>query len=279
MKRQGAFWQDLPVPCGLGLEIAGTVAALGPDTSGPATGTRVMARVDEGYAEYAVAPVTDTTPLPDNVDCLSAAALPIKGLTAYQVLRDAGDLSSGQSVLIHAAAGGVGSLAVQLARLLGADRVIGTASTHAKLEHIRALGATAAINYTDDNWLDQVIDATGGRGVDLVLDSVGGDIASRSVECLAPFGRMVSYGAAGGVPAQVASMSLMHNNLSLVGYSIGARLADAKHVSSEARQLLEYVSAGQVTVPIGCTLPLEKAAEAHRAIGDRETIGTVVLTP
>jgi NADPH:quinone reductase len=279
MKRQGAFGHDLPLPCGLGLEIAGTVAALGADTNGPAVGTRVMARVDAGYAEYAVAPVTGTARLPDNVDLVSAASLPVKGLTAFQALRDAGALQAGQSVLIHAAAGGVGSIAVQLAHTLGADCVIGAAGSPSKLDHIRNLGATAAVNYSDDDWPQRVLEATNGRGVDLVLDSVGGDVANRSVDCLAPFGRMVSYGAAGGVPADVSSMSLMHKNLGVVGYSIGGWLDRVDHVSAEERQLLQHVASGQITVSVGQNLPLEKAEEAHRAIGERATVGATVLTP
>lgn len=276
MKRQGGFGSDLPLPAGIGLQVAGTLAALGSGVRSPALGTRVMAFVDHGYAEYAIAPAAAAFTLPDSVQYSSAAALPVQGLTAYQTLRDTGRLQPGESVLVHAAAGGVGSLAVQLARLLGAETVIGTASRPAKLDHIRGLGTTA-VDYTETDWPQQVLEATGGRGVNIVLDSVGGRVGSQSLECLAPFGRIVVFGAASGLPAEVPSMALMHNNQSITGYSLGAWLGRGDRVSTAMNALVGHVAAGRLTVPVLQEFPLEKAEEAHRVIALRDTIGATAL--
>ncbi|ODQ96568.1 quinone oxidoreductase family protein [Mycolicibacterium holsaticum] len=278
MKRQGAFGQDLPLPVGLGLQIAGAVAELGDGVSGPAPGTRVMAWVADGYAQYAVAPTTNVVPIPNGVESTDAAVLPVQGLTAYQTLLEAGNLQPDESVLVHAAAGGVGGLAVQLAHLCGAGAVIGTASTPEKLEYIRQLGATA-VDYTRDDWSRSVLDATGGRGVDLVLDSVGGAVTTRSLECLAPFGRTVCFGAASGTVAAIPTMALMPTNLSVTGYSLDGWLARRDRVANAVEKLLGYVATKQINVVVAQEFPLEKAAEAHHAIGDRNTVGATVLVP
>jgi NADPH2:quinone reductase len=278
MKRSGAFGDQLPLPAGLGLEVAGTVAALGAGTTAPPVGTPVLAWVDSGYAEYAVAPAAAVVPLPDGVDLRSAAVLPVKGITAYQTLRRAGALRTGESVLVHAAAGGVGSLALQLARLLGAETVIGTASSSAKLDHARELGAIA-VDYTADDWPQQVLEANGGRGVDLVLDSVGGDIARQSFDCIATFGRMVSFGAASGAPVEVNAISLMTQNQSVTGYSLIGPLQRPEPVNTDIKELLDHLCAARLHVTIGNALPLAQAAEAHRAISDRRTIGSTLLLP
>ncbi|MEV6889479.1 zinc-binding dehydrogenase [Kribbella sp. NPDC051137] len=275
MKRSGAFGQEVQLPAGLGLEIAGTVAELGPEIAGLSVGSRVLAWVESGYAEYAVAPAAAVVPLPDGVDLRSAAVLPVKGVTAYQTLRRAGRLRPGESVLVHAAAGGVGSLAVQLARLLGAETVIGTASSPLKLDFVRALGAIA-IDYTVGDWPEQVLKATGGRGVDLVLDSVGGGIARRSFHCLAPFGRLVTFGAAGGTPVAVDAVSLMLQNQSVTGYSLNV---PSRPANTDIRDLLDHLGAGRLEATIDLTLPLVSAPDAHRTISQRRTLGSVLLLP
>ncbi|MCV7224056.1 quinone oxidoreductase family protein [Mycolicibacterium elephantis] len=274
MKRQGAFGQDLPLPAGLGLQIAGVVADLGAGVPQPVPGTRVIAWVEDGYAEYAVAPHTAVVAIPDGVDSSVAAVLPVQGLTAYQTLVDAGNLQAGESVLVHAGAGGVGGLSVQLARLSGADVVIGTASRPEKLAHIVGLGAFA-VDYTRDDWPLRVREAAAGCGVDLVLDSVGGTVASRSLDCLAPFGRMVSFGAASGTPADIATTALMPNNLSVIGYSLGVRPDRITGVET----LLRHVASGQLTISVTQQLSLKNASEAHRAIAERRTVGATVLVP
>src|SRR6266700_3490242 len=155
-QRQGAYLTRTRTPMILGFEVAGTIAALGPGVTTPPIGTRVVGIVVGGYAEYAVANVATLIPIPDALDFAHAAAFPVQGLTAYQTLHDSGRLQAGENVLVHAAAGGVGTLAVQLAKLMGAGKVIGTASNETKLDLVHRLGADAAINYMQDNWVDQV---------------------------------------------------------------------------------------------------------------------------
>src|SRR5258708_19079098 len=161
-QRQGAYLTRTRTPMTMGFEVAGTVAAHGPGVSSPPLGTRIIAFSEGGYAEYTVAPVSNVIPIPDTLDFASAAAIPVQGLTAYQLLRESAHIQAGETVLVHAAAGGVGTLAVQLAKLMGASIVLGTASNSAKLDLVRSLGADVAINYTEPNWVEQVKNATGG---------------------------------------------------------------------------------------------------------------------
>lgn len=279
MKRQGALGTHLALPSAVGMEVAGTIADRGDGVDGLNPGTRVVAWVEHGYADYALARADSVVPVPDEVDLRSAACLPVQGMTAYQVLREAGGLHIGEAVLVHAAAGGVGSLAVQLARLLGARTVVGTASRPEKLAYVRELGADAAVNYTQANWVEQVLEATEGRGVELVLESVGGDVARHSLDCLTPFGRMVSFGAASGSPAEIPTMALMMANKSVVGYSLDGWLSKIDRTAEAMEQLLHFLGTGELRVTIGATFPLDGAAEAHRAIAERRTIGKTLLLP
>jgi NADPH:quinone reductase len=276
-QRQGAYLTRTRTPMTLGFEVAGTIAALGPGVSAPVVGTRVIAFVNGGYAEYAVTGISTVIPIPDTLDFVHAAAFAVQGLTAYQTLRESGRLQVGESVLVQAAAGGVGTLAVQLARLMGAGKIIGTASNEQKLDLVRSLGADAAINYTQDDWVEQVQKATDGRGVDVVLEVVGGPIAEQCLQCLAPFGRMVVIGAASGQLAQFSPIQLMYKNLSVVGYWLTARMSHPDRIAAATIELMQYLAAGKLQIIVGQTFPLAQAAEAHRAIAARKTTGKVVL--
>ncbi|MCV7194238.1 zinc-binding dehydrogenase [Mycolicibacterium brumae] len=275
MKRRGDFG-EVGFPAGMGQEVAGVVAADTP--GGPAVGTRVAAMVDRGYAEYALARADAVLPLPDSVAFPTAAALWVQGLTAYQALTDAGGLTEGDTVLVHAAAGGVGTLATQLARLLGAATVIGTAGTPAKRDHVLAHGADLAVDYTDPNWAAAVRRATGGRGADLVLDSVGGTISRQTLDCVAPFGRIVTFGAASRTPADYPAMALMAGNLSVTGYALQGRLAHRERAVEALRRLIGFAADGRLRVAV-TEYPLEAVAHAHRDLGDRRTVGKLVLRP
>ena len=173
-----------------GFEVAGTVAGLGEGVEGLAEGARVAAVLDSGgYAEYAVAPAGSVVEVPEGVDLRSAtAALLVQGITAYGVLHDAAGFREGESVLVQAAAGGVGSLAVRLARLADAGTIVGTAGSAEKRELVRTLGADRVVDYGREGWTDEVLEATGGRGVDVVLESVGGEAGTAAFGCLAPSG-------------------------------------------------------------------------------------------
>lgn len=276
-QRRGAYLTRTRTPMTMGFEVAGTIAELGPGTSAPPVGTRVIAFVQGGYAEYAIAGASTIIPIPDNLDFTHAAAFAVQGLTAYQTLRESGRLQLGESVLVQAAAGGVGTLAVQLARLMGAGKVIGTASNEQKLDLVRRLGADAAINYTQDGWVEQVKQATDGRGVDIVLEVVGGDIAGQALQCLAPFGRLVVIGAASGERTQFSAVQLMYKNLSVVGYWLTAWLSRPDRIAAATLELMQYLASGNLQIIVGQTYPLADAAEAHRAIAERRTTGKVVL--
>ncbi len=278
-QRQGMYMTRTRTPLTLGFDVAGTVAALGPGVSSPVVGTRVAALVENGgYAEYALAPAGSVIPLPDNLDFTQAAAFPLQGMTAYQILRESGHLQPGESVLVHAAAGGVGTLAVQLAKLMGAGTVLGTASNADKLELVRRLGADVAINYTEDNWVEQVKQATSGKGVDIVLEMVGGSIGEQSLKCLAPFGRMVVYGAASGKTVQFLGLQLMYKNLAVIGYWLTPwQQQRPERTTTAAQELMGFFASGKLHIIVSRTFPLAEAAEAHQAMANRQTTGKVVL--
>jgi len=276
-QRQGAYLTRTRTPTTLGFEFAGTVAALGPGVHSPAVGTRVVAFGDGGYAEYAIAPATSTIPIPQSLDFTHAAALPVQGITAYQLLRESAHMQPGESVLVHAAAGGVGTLAVQLAKLMGAATVIGTASNSSKLELVTRLGADAAINYTEADWVEQVKKATGGKGPAIILEMVGGKIAEQSLQCLAPYGRMVIYGAASSQIAQFTGIQLMYKNQAIIGYWLTSQLSRTDHIARAMMEIMQYLATGKLEIIVGQTFPLTEAAAAHQAIADRKTMGKVVL--
>ena len=276
-QRQGAYLTRTRTPMTMGVEFAGTVAALGPGVTTPAVGTRVAGVGEGAYAEYVVAQASSLIPIPPNLDFVHAAAFPVQGLTAYQLLRESAHLQPGESVLIHAAAGGVGTLAVQLAKLMGAGTIVGTASNADKHTLVRRLGADAAINYTEPDWVEQVKQATGGKGTDIILEMVGGSISEQSLQCLAPFGRMVIFGAASGQIAQFTGIQLMYKNQSVIGYWLTSQLQRPDRIAAAAMELMQYLAAGKLEIVVGQTYPLAQAEQAHRAIAERQTMGKVVL--
>ena len=276
-QRQGAYMTRTRTPATLGFEFAGTVDALGPGARSPAVGTRVVAFGDGGYAEYAIAPATSAIPIPQSLDFTHAAALPVQGITAYQLLRESAHMQPGESVLVHAAAGGVGTLAVQLAKLMGAATVIGTASNSSKLELATRLGADVAINYTEADWAEQVKKATSGKGPDIILEMVGGKIAEQSLQCLAPYGRMVIYGAASSQIAQFTGIQLMYKIQAIIGYWLTSQLSRTDHIARAMMEIMQYLTTGRLEIIVGQTFPLTEAAAAHQAIADRKTMGKVVL--
>jgi NADPH:quinone reductase len=276
LQRQGVY----PIPGGLpttpGFEVSGTVVAHGPQVSEPPIGARIVAGLQGGgYAEYVAVPAATALPIPDSLGFGEATALFVQGLTAYGLLTSAGRLQPGERVLIHAAAGGVGSLAVQLAKTREAV-VIGTASSPAKLDLIRSLGADAAVDYSQPDWVEAVRAATGGQGVDIVLESVGGAVGAASLDLLAPGGRLVVYGAASGELFNVPTQALVYRGLSVVGYSMGTQM-QPQEMAAGLQVLVSAAAEGRLRPVVGLRLPLAEAAAAHRAMGERKTTGKVVL--
>jgi NADPH:quinone reductase len=274
-QRSGMYPNLAPLPVTLGYEVAGTVAAVGADVRFPFPGLRVVAHVEGGYAEFAVANAQEIIPLPENVTFETAIAVPIQGLTAYLALDPAARFQKGESVLVHAAAGGVGTLAVQLAKLLGASTVVGTARSAAKLDLIRQLGADLAVNSTDPSWVEQVLAATGGRGVDVVLDAVGGPLGQRSFDVMATFGRMVVFGGLSGQPTGFAAQQLIRKCLSVTGFNTPTQRPQDMMRAGQA--LVGFLAEDKLRVVIDRAYGLEEAAEAHRALEAGQTAGKLIF--
>lgn len=273
MMRSGNYLTKPELPFTLGYEAAGTIAEVGENVKHLQIGQRVLGTVSSGgYAEYAVANAAAAMPIPDELGFSEANALLVQGLTALGLLDET---KAGQSILIHAAAGGVGTLLVQLAKNKGLT-VIGTASSEQKLNIVIALGADFAINYSEADWTDQVLAATDGKGVDWLIEMVGGDIVAKNLKVLAKNGTMWIYGSASGEDFQVSVLSLMQKNHIIRGYwlmneSIENRIKFTK-------ELLGHLGAGRLKIQV-TEFPLEKAREAHEAIEGRRTTGKVVLKP
>jgi NADPH:quinone reductase len=281
MRRRGdPLHEPSPTPFTIGYEMAGTVAALGKGVVAPAIGTRVFVNSTRGaYAQYAVAPADAALPLPEGIDAVSMVALWLQGLTAALALRHAGKVTQGETVLVEAAGGGVGTLAVQLARIFGAGKVIAAASSRSKLAVALRLGADAGIHYSQPDWVKQTWDATEGAGVDIVLESVGGEIFEQALETLAPFGRLVVIGSASNSRSGIASGSLFNHNRAIVGFGIHQYYPKPGLVQQTMQELVGYVRAGRLKLQLDHVLPLRQAAEAHRLVEERKSTGKVVLTP
>ncbi|QIN82017.1 zinc-binding dehydrogenase [Rubrobacter tropicus] len=271
----GPHAMDLPYTPGF--EVAGTVAAVGEGVEGVTEGDRVAAVLPSGgYAEYGVADAKSVVKVPEGVGFSDASALLVQGLTAYGVLHDSARVQQGDGVLVMAAGGGVGTLAVQLAKLAGAAPVIAVAGGREKLNLALSLGADHAFDYTGEGWIKDVMDATGGRGVDVALESVGGELGAGAYDCLAPLGRLVTFGAAGGEGLRPPDMwQLNMKGQTVSGYG-GPWLRPG--AAANAREAISgYLRSGDLKVVGGAAFPLEAASEAHRAIEGRRTTGKVLL--
>jgi NADPH2:quinone reductase len=218
-------------------------------------------------------------PVPDGMDFDEAAAIPLQGLTAYHVLRTSGMLEEGESVLVHAAAGGVGTLAVQMAKLMGASPVVATASTQEKLDLAKEFGADVLINYSEEDWPEKVREATDGAGADVILEMIGGDFVQKNLVCLAAFGRMVVYGAASGERGSLVPMDLMHENQVVAGFYLPQIMGRPELFGPSLEEILGWISSGDLKLTIGTRYPLEEASEAHEALEGRQTSGKIVLNP
>jgi NADPH2:quinone reductase len=278
MQRRGHYVGGPEPPYVPGMETAGTIDAVG-ESVDREVGERVVAMTDEGYAEYATVDAAGLFDVPESMSFAEAAGFPVQFLTAHNTLFEWGGLEEGERVLVHAAAGGVGTAATQLASEAGAE-VFGTASTQDKLDLAERLGLDHPINYTESDFAEVVNDATDGEGVDLVLDGVGGDTTTESLDCLTHFGRMVSYGAASGEPGYPDTSTLLFNNFTVHGYHLGQSMQRApERVLNAVPHLTELLTNGDLEVVVGETFPLAEAADAHEYIENRESSGKVVLVP
>lgn len=276
--RMGAYPSDLPIT--LGREGAGVVEAVGADVAEVQAGDRVaFAMVPDTYAGYAVVEAAKLVPVPDGVSSEQAAGVMLQGMTAHYLTHSTYPLQEGESCLVHAAAGGVGHLLVQVAKLRGAT-VIGTASTPEKVELARAAGADEVIRYTAVDFREETQRLTGGRGVDVVYDSVGKDTFMQSLRCLRPRGYLVLYGQSSGAVEPLDPQILnRYGSLFLTRPSLGHYMLTREELLERAGDLFDWLASGRLAVRIDRSFPLAEAAEAHRYLEGRQTKGKVLLLP
>jgi NADPH2:quinone reductase len=258
-------------------DVVGTVEAVGPGVGAELVGRRYAGTAEDAYAAYAVSDAEWAVPVPDGLDAAAACMLPLAAPVALGSLRH-GRLAPGETVLVHAAAGGIGHHAVQLARLLGAGTVIATASSPARLDFARDYGADAGVDYSVEGWQDRVREVAPG-GVDLVLDSVGGDVLLRSFDVLAPAGRVLVYGAASGELGRIPVTSLFGLR-SAIGFALyDWRAAAPDRARAEQAEVIEWSAAGRLRTATATSLPLTEAARAHVLLESRTHLGRVLLIP
>jgi putative PIG3 family NAD(P)H quinone oxidoreductase len=261
-----------------GLEIAGQVVAAG-DGAEQAIGGAVCALVaGGGYAEYCVAPAGTCLPVPETLSMREAAAMPETLFTVWVNLFERGFAADGDTVLVHGGTSGIGTMAIALGKLFGL-KVIVTCGSDDKCARARDLGATLAINYNEQDFVDEVLRATGEKGVAVVLDMVGGDYVARNLRCLADDGRHVSIAFQRGAEAQIAIPDIMRRRLTLTGSTLRARDANFKAMVADeiARTVWPYVEGGRLKPVIDSRFPLDRAAEAHARMEAGDHVGKIVL--
>jgi NADPH:quinone reductase len=269
--RENAYIAKYELPLVPGTEVAGTLD----------DGTRVVAMPHHGgYAEYAVAAERSIFPLPDGLEDHAALALLIQGLTAWHLYRTAGQIRRGETVVVHSAAGGTGSLALQLAKPMGAGRVIASASSDAKRALARELGADAVIDSAPDQMTERLLEANADKPVDLVFDMAGGEVFEQSAEALAPFGRIVVYGIAGREQNDLRTGRLLRKSRGVVGFWLMHCLERPETMMREPlRDLFERAARGELKPQLGPVYPLSDVRRAHEDLVGRRTTGKLILDP
>jgi NADPH:quinone reductase len=276
--RAGQYKRELPLT--LGSEGAGVVDAVGPGVAEPRVGQRVASASMAGaYAEYAIAPAENMVPVPDGVDTQVAAAVMLQGMTAHYLSHSTYPLKAGETALVHAAAGGVGALLVQIARRLGV-RVIATVGSEAKAQVARDSGADEVILYTQADFEAETKRLTGGKGVDVVYDSVGKTTFDKSLNCLRPRGYLVLFGqSSGAVPPFDPQTLNAKGSLFLTRPTLVHYIATRDELLWRSQALFDWIRSGELTVRIDRTYSLAEAGAAQTALASRETKGKVLLIP
>jgi putative PIG3 family NAD(P)H quinone oxidoreductase len=280
LQRQGFY----PPPKGasdvLGLECSGTISAVGPDVEGWQVADEVCALLaGGGYAEKVAVPAGQVMPVPDGIDLVTAGALPEVACTVWSNVFMVGGLQPEETLLVHGGAGGIGTMAIQLAHALGA-RVAVTAGSAEKLELCRSLGADVTINYREQDFVEEIRNATGGRGADVILDNMGAAYLGRNVDALATEGRLVIIGMQGGTKAELDIGKLLRKRGAVAATSLRARpVADKAAIcAAVVEHVWPLVADGTVKPVVHTTLPLERAGEAHQLMEDSGHVGKIVLT-
>ena len=280
MQRQGVYPPPPGAPSILGLEAAGEVVQLGEDVPAEALGQKVCALVaGGGYADYVAAPWGQCLPVPDSLTMIEAAAMPETLFTVWSNLFERAYAKEGETVLVHGGTSGIGSMAIALARVFGLTIIV-TCGSDDKCAEALELGADFAINYKTMDFVDRVKDFTEGRGVNIVLDMVGGDYVPRNIDCLADDGRHVSIAIQRGATAEIPVWQIMRRRLTLTGSTLRPRSVEFKSlVADEIERLVwPHVRAGELKPAIDSTFPLENAADAHRRMESGDHVGKIVLT-
>ncbi|MFZ6759565.1 quinone oxidoreductase family protein [Undibacterium sp. Ji50W] len=277
--RTGLYAQ--PLPGGLGMEGAGIVEAVGPGVTYVRVGDRVAyaGRPSGAYAEARIMPADNLVRLPDSIGFETAAAMMLQGLTVQYLFHRTFSLQGGETILFHAAAGGVGLIASQWARAIGVT-MIGTVGSDEKAELAKAHGCTHVINYNKENFVQRVREITGGKGVPVVYDSIGKDTFINSLDCLAPLGMMVSFGnASGPVPSFSLNELASRGSLFITRPSLMSYTAKRDDLEQMAAQLFSMVESGKIKIDIRQRYALSEVAQAHRDLEARKTTGSSILIP
>lgn len=279
-QRQGLY----PPPPGAtdipGLEVAGRIVAVGKSVQRAQIGDAVCALViGGGYAEYCVAPEAHCLPIPEGLEIVEAAALPETVFTVWTNVFERGRLAKGETLLVHGGSGGIGTTAIQMASRLGA-RVFTTARGTEKKALCERLGAERAIDYADEDFVTAIKDVTGGRGVDVILDIVGGDYVARNIACLAREGRLVNIAFRKGSRVEIDLMPVMLKRLTITGSTLRIQSGERKAAiaASVKERVWPLIAAGAIKPVIFAKLPLAQAGEAHRLMEDSRHVGKIVLT-
>jgi len=277
-QRTGLY--PLQTPFTLGTEGAGIVDAVGPNVTEVKKGERVgYAMIPGSYAEYAIVPAARLVPIPPNIDARSAAALMLQGMTAHYLTHSTYPLKKGETALLHAAAGGVGLLLIQIVKQLGAT-VIGTVSTEAKAKLAKEMGADHLILYTQNDFLAEVKKLTDGHGVNVVYDSVGQTTFDKSLDCLRPRGYLVLFGQSSGpVPPFDPGKLAAKGSLFLTRPSLAHYTLDRAELLQRTNDLFSWTASGKLKLRMEKTFRMAEAAEAHRQLEGRKTTGKVILLP
>ncbi|AIQ35250.1 quinone oxidoreductase [Paenibacillus sp. FSL R5-0345] len=267
------------LPFILGLEASGIIEKIGNDVKSFYIGQRVLAFPHHGsYAEYVVADENLTFAIPDGIPFEIAGACGIVSFLSYKLLADIAKLQKGENILIHSASGGVGTTAIQIAKALGAKNIIGTVGNEEKIPMALNAGADHTICYANGEFAEKVNELTDGKGVDIILDSVGGDITAQSLKCLAPMGRLVIFGNSSGRYGQVQTNDLHASCRSVLGFSLGTIRKERPEILKDtAVQIFSLLENGQLDIKISARFPLSEASLAHQFVENRNSTGKVLL--
>jgi NADPH:quinone reductase len=276
LSRRGVNGYGRALPFIPGREVAGIIEAVGEEVSDLKVGQRVMALSSSGsYAEKVVADASKTFPISESIDFDDAGGILMVGITAYNILVKVAHIKPGDCVLIHAAAGGVGLIATQLARLLGASKIIGIVGKNEKIQSVKDAGAHEVINYNEVHFAEKVLEITGGKGADIILDSIAGETFELGMTCLADRGRMVIYSHASGKTGSITTMLLNSRGCSVHGYSL--KNESPYEIQKTVSDLLDMIESKKIHFIIDKKFPLSQANEAHQWVEGRQSIGKTLI--